>query len=311
MTPSGTEAGVLGATPSPPSAAQTESGEVVAGGSRDPARIDAGAAGPDGPARRRRSRRRRGKRSRGGSGGGETTATVAAPEPVEGPKSQATRAPAATPDGGAPAPKRRRRSRRRKPRSAAAAPDATASPPELQAVRSADGSDDVSTLGGSMRAVVLRHTSDPVLARARGYVRQRRVSGLRVRGGVVRARVRGSSRQQYRVELSAPGPPVPMLVKKLRWSCNCPYAAEHRRTTCKHVVAVALVASERLERSEELAAQWLGHVGDESLAASPAAFDALADRLLATFSAPPASAVDALRRADAIAAAPFEVEHSA
>ena len=72
---------------------------------------------------------------------------------------------------------------------------------------------------------------------------------------------------------------------KIRWSCDCPYAAEHRRGTCKHVVALALVASKRIEKNDSMYLRWLGQPAANAAEAAPAEFDALAERMLAAFTA--------------------------
>jgi uncharacterized Zn finger protein len=162
-------------------------------------------------------------------------------------------------------------------------------------------------LSDSLRESVLRHTTAAVLGRGRGYAKRNRVSGLRVGAGKVRARVQGSGAQRYHVELSTPSQPPPEVVRRIRWSCNCPYAAEHRRGTCKHVVAVALVAAERLARTESLRRRWLGEPSGNAAEAEPAELDTLADRLLAAFTAEPMTVDDVLARAMSIAPAPFDI----
>ncbi|MBV8951964.1 MAG: hypothetical protein JOZ99_13890 [Actinobacteria bacterium] len=162
-------------------------------------------------------------------------------------------------------------------------------------------------LADSLREAVLRHTTAAVLGRGKGYAKRNRVSALRVGAGRVRARVQGTGAQRYQVELATPGQTPPEVVRRLRWSCNCPYAAEHRRGTCKHVVAVALVAAERLARTESLRRRWLGEPSSNAAEAEPAELDALAERLLAAFTLAPASVDDVLARAMSIAPAPFEV----
>jgi uncharacterized Zn finger protein len=162
-------------------------------------------------------------------------------------------------------------------------------------------------LSDSLRESVLRHTTAAVLGRGRGYAKRNRVSGLRVGAGKVRARVQGSGAQRYHVELSTPSQPPPEVVRRIRWSCNCPYAAEHRRGTCKHVVAVALVAAERLAHTESLRRRWLGEPSGNAAEAEPAELDTLADRLLAAFTAEPMTVDDVLARAMSIAPAPFDI----
>jgi uncharacterized Zn finger protein len=162
-------------------------------------------------------------------------------------------------------------------------------------------------LAESVRAAVLRHTSQAVLGRGTGYAKRNRVAELRVSAGRVRARVRGSGEQRYRVELAVPQRPAPPLVTKIRWSCDCPYAAEHRRGTCKHVVALALVAARRIERTEAMHLRWLGQPTANAAEAAPAEVDALAERLLAAFTAQPMSVDDVLVRSMTIAPPPFDV----
>jgi hypothetical protein len=108
------------------------------------------------------------------------------------------------------------------------------------------------------------------------------------------------------VELTSPQRPAPAVVTKIRWTCDCPYASEHRRGTCKHVVAVAIVAAKRLERPDALA-RWLGQPAVNAAEAEPAEFDALADRMLAAFTAEPVDVDTVLDRAYTIAPPPFEV----
>jgi uncharacterized Zn finger protein len=164
-----------------------------------------------------------------------------------------------------------------------------------------------SLLGETLQAAVLRHTTGPVLARGRGYVARKRVTELRVSAGRVRGRVLGSDNERYRVEIAAPQRPAPENVTKIRWSCDCPYAAEHRRGTCKHVVALALVASKRLDRTPALRQRWLGQPAANAAAAEPAELDALSERVLAAFTATPVSVDDVMERVMAIAPPPFEV----
>jgi uncharacterized Zn finger protein len=212
---------------------------------------------------------------------------------------------------GAGQPKRRRRGARRRgrgnarnqPRAAAAT---TAKAPRPAPQETIDVDDAGRALSDSLRESVLRHTTAAVLGRGRGYAKRNRVSGLRVGAGKVRARVQGSGAQRYHVELTTPSQPPPEVVRRIRWSCNCPYAAEHRRGTCKHVVAVALVAADRLARTESLRRRWLGEPSGNAAEAEPAELDALADRLLAAFTAEPMTVDDVLARAMSIAPAPFD-----
>jgi uncharacterized Zn finger protein len=166
---------------------------------------------------------------------------------------------------------------------------------------------DAHDLAESLRAAVLRHTSAAVLGRGTGYAKRNRVAELRISGGRARARVRGSGSQRYRVEIAVPQRPSPRVVTKVRWSCDCPYAAEHRRGTCKHVVALALVAAKRIERNEAMYQRWMGQPSANAAEASPAEFDALAERLLAAFSAQPADVEHVLDHAMTVAPPPFEV----
>jgi uncharacterized Zn finger protein len=213
---------------------------------------------------------------------------------------------------GAGQPKRRRRGARRRgrgnarnqPRAAAAT---TAKAPRPAPQETIDVDDAGRALSDSLRESVLRHTTAAVLGRGRGYAKRNRVSGLRVGAGKVRARVQGSGAQRYHVELTTPSQPPPEVVRRIRWSCNCPYAAEHRRGTCKHVVAVALVAADRLARTESLRRRWLGEPSGNAAEAEPAELDALADRLLAAFTAEPMTVDDVLARAMSIAPAPFDI----
>jgi uncharacterized Zn finger protein len=168
-------------------------------------------------------------------------------------------------------------------------------------------SEDARVLAESLRAAVLRHTSAAVLGRGTGYAKRNRVAELRISGGRARARVRGSGSQRYRVEVAVPQKPSPRVVTKVRWSCDCPYAAEHRRGTCKHVVALALVAAKRIERNEAMYLRWMGQPAANAAEASPAEFDALAERLLDAFTAQPASLEHVLDRAMSVAPPPFEV----
>jgi len=204
--------------------------------------------------------------------------------------------------------KRRRRSRRR---SRSDAGNGSRGEGGTQLAVVADDASPVSeaarTLSESLQAAVIGHTSGAVLARGRGYAKRNRVTELRVSAGRIRARVLGSDGERYRVELTAPQTPAPPVVTKIRWSCDCLYAAEHRRGTCKHVVAVALVAARRFERADALRRRWMGGAAAEAPEAEPAEFTALAERLLAAFTAPPVSAEDVLTRAIAIAPPPFPI----
>jgi hypothetical protein len=209
--------------------------------------------------------------------------------------------------GGGPSPKRRRRRRR----SRSDAKKNANRGPEQAAQQAQDDSPAVSegarALSESLRAAVLRHTSAAVLGRGTGYAKRNRVAELRVSAGRIRARVRGSGEQRYRVELAVPQRPAPPIVTKIRWSCDCPYAAEHRRGTCKHVVALALVAGKRIEKTESMYLRWLGQPAANAAEAAPAEFDALAERLLAAFSAQPVSVEDVLTHAITVAPPPFDV----
>jgi len=207
-----------------------------------------------------------------------------------------------------PAP-RKRRSRRRsrsakknnnnqRPAEQTAALDVADSPP---------ASEGALQLAESLQEAVLRHTSAAVQGRGQGYAKRNRVSELRVSAGRIRGRVRGSGDQRYRVELTVPQRPAPAQITKIRWSCDCPYAAEHRRGTCKHVVALALVAAKRIERTEAMHLRWLGQPAANAAEAAPAEVDALAERLLASFTAQPVSVNDVLVRAVSIAPPPFDV----
>jgi hypothetical protein len=143
--------------------------------------------------------------------------------------------------------KRRRRSRRRTRSDAGDGSRSGEGGAQLAAVPDDETpvSEASRVLSESLQAAVIGHTSGAVLARGRGYVKRNRVTELRVSAGRIRARVLGSDGERYRVELNAPQTPAPPMVTKIRWSCDCLYAAEHRRGTCKHVVAVALVAARR------------------------------------------------------------------
>lgn len=208
--------------------------------------------------------------------------------------------------------KRRRRSRRRTRSESADSTQPSGNGPQIAIV--ADGAAPVTeasrALSESLQAAVFGHTSGAVLARGRGYVKRNRVTELRVSAGRIRARVLGSDGERYRVELTAPQTPAPPVITKIRWNCDCLYAAEHRRGTCKHVVAVALVAARRFERADALRRRWMGGAAAEAPEAEPEEFTALAERLLAAFTAPPVSAEDVLVRAIAIAPPPFSVRET-
>jgi hypothetical protein len=202
---------------------------------------------------------------------------------------------------------RRRRSRRRSRGSKKARP-AEGATGELKVVEDAEpASEGAKRLADSLQEAVLRHTSAAVLGRGQGYAKRNRVSELRVSAGRIRGRVRGSGDQRYRVELTVPQRPAPAQITKIRWSCDCPYAAEHRRGTCKHVVALALVAAKRIERTEAMHLRWLGQPTANAAEAAPAEVDALADRLLAAFTATPVSVDDVLVRAISISPPPFDI----
>lgn len=209
------------------------------------------------------------------------------------------------PSAGAP---RKRRSRRRS-RSGKKSPrpvdQVTAE--RRPAEEPATASEGAQQLAQSLQEAVLRHTSAAVLGRGTGYAKRNRVSELRVSAGRIRGRVRGSGDQRYRVELTVPQRPAPAQVTKIRWSCDCPYAAEHRRGTCKHVVALALVAAKRIERTEAMHLRWLGQPAANAAEAAPAEVDALAERLLTAFTAQPMSVDEVLVRALAIAPPPFDI----
>jgi uncharacterized Zn finger protein len=205
-------------------------------------------------------------------------------------------------EAGAGTPKRRRRRRRRSRGTGSGASGA----PQPQAAAS-EAAEGPKALADSLKAAVLRHTSSAVLGRGTGYAKRNRVAELRVSAGRVRARVRGSGSQRYRVEIAVPQRPAPPVVTKVRWSCDCPYAAEHRRGTCKHVVALALVAAKRIERNEAMYLRWLGQPAANAAEASPAEFDAIAERLLAAFSAQPVEVDEVLTRAMTVAPPPFDV----
>ncbi|HEY3725103.1 MAG TPA: hypothetical protein VGN59_17255 [Acidimicrobiia bacterium] len=211
--------------------------------------------------------------------------------------------PNATPDG---TPRKRRSRRRSRSAKKNRSPDAAANEPKavLDATPASEGAQ---RLADSLQEAVLRHTSAAVLGRGTGYAKRNRVSELRVSAGRIRGRVRGSGDQRYRVELTVPQRPAPEQVTKVRWSCDCPYAAEHRRGTCKHVVALALVAAKRIRTTEAMHLRWLGQPTANAAEAAPAEIDALADRLLAAFTAQPVSVGDVLVRAVTISPPPFDV----
>jgi hypothetical protein len=215
--------------------------------------------------------------------------------------------PAGGAAAGGPGPKKRRR--RRRSRSEKQNANRTEQTSPVQAVPDAEpvASEGARALAESLRAAVLRHTSQAVLGRGTGYAKRNRVAELRVSAGRVRARVRGSGEQRYRVELAVPQRPAPPLVTKIRWSCDCPYAAEHRRGTCKHVVALALVAAKRIEKTESMYLRWLGQPAANAAEAAPAEFDALAERLMEAFTAQPVAVDDVLRHAVSVSPPPFDL----
>jgi hypothetical protein len=229
----------------------------------------------------------------------ETTTVPAVDGSSPDAATDANAAPGATSSG------KRRRRRRRRARS-----DTNRGAPQA-ASTSGDDDDAVhqgaKALSESLKAAVLRHTSAAVLGRGTGYAKRNRVAELRVSAGRVRARVRGSGSQRYRVELAVPQRPAPPVVTKVRWSCDCPYAAEHRRGTCKHVVALALVAGKRIEKNDAMYLRWLGQPAANAAEAAPAEFDALAERMLAAFTAEPVEIDAVLDHAMAVAPPPFDV----
>ena len=214
--------------------------------------------------------------------------------------------PNAAPTSGPSPKKRRRRRRSRSDKATNRAPDQSTASRQPQDNEPA-ASEGARALAESLRAAVLRHTSQAVLGRGTGYAKRNRVAELRVSAGRVRARVRGSCEQRYRVELAVPQRPAPPLVTKIRWSCDCPYAAEHRRGTCKHVVALALVAAKRIEKTESMYLRWLGQPAANAAEAAPAQFDALAERLLEAFTAQPVSVGDVLKHAVSVSPPPFDL----
>jgi hypothetical protein len=193
----------------------------------------------------------------------------------------------------------RRRSRKKRPGSAT---------PPVQAAEEPAASEGAHVLAQSLQEAVLRHTSAAVLSRGTGYAKRNRVSELRVSAGRVRGRVRGSGDQRYRVELTVPQRPAPEKVTKVRWSCDCPYAAEHRRGTCKHVVALVLVAGKRIEKTEAMHLRWLGQPAANAAEAAPAEIDALQERLLAAFTAEAATVDEVMVRSLGISPPPFDVK---
>ena len=197
----------------------------------------------------------------------------------------------------------RRRSRSKKSARAVESSNANARPADEPPT----ASEGAQRLAQSLKEAVLRHTSAAVLGRGTGYAKRNRVSELRVSAGRIRGRVRGSGDQRYRVELTVPQRPAPAQITKIRWSCDCPYAAEHRRGTCKHVVALALVAAKRIERTEAMHLRWLGQPAANAAEAAPAEVDALAERLLAAFTAQPMGVDEVLVRAVRIAPPPFDI----
>jgi hypothetical protein len=203
-------------------------------------------------------------------------------------------------------PKRRRSRRRSRKKRPGSASGSAAAP--VQAAEEPPASEGAHVLAQSLQESVLRHTSAAVLSRGTGYAKRNRVSELRVSAGRVRGRVRGSGDQRYRVELTVPQRPAPEKVTKVRWSCDCPYAAEHRRGTCKHVVALVLVAGKRIEKTEAMHLRWLGQPAANAAEAAPAEIDALQERLLAAFTAQPASVHEVMVRSLGISPPPFDVK---
>jgi uncharacterized Zn finger protein len=213
-------------------------------------------------------------------------------------------APATPAPPSAPAKRRRRRRRRSRGDAANRANEQSGATPSGDDAVVHEGA---KAMAESLKAAVLRHTSAAVLGRGTGYAKRNRVAELRVSAGRVRARVRGSGSQRYRVELAVPQRPAPPIVTKVRWSCDCPYAAEHRRGTCKHVVALALVASKRIEKNDSMYLRWLGQPAANAAEAAPAEFDALAERMLAAFTAQPIEIDAVLDHAMTVAPPPFDV----
>lgn len=211
------------------------------------------------------------------------------------------------PNAANPGTPRKRRSRRRSRSKKGPRPAEQATTERQLADEPPPASEGAQKLAQSLQEAVLRHTSAAVLGRGTGYAKRNRVSELRVSAGRIRGRVRGSGDQRYRVELTVPQRPAPAQITKIRWSCDCPYAAEHRRGTCKHVVALALVAAKRIERTEAMHLRWLGQPTANAAEAAPAEIDALAERLLEAFTAQPMSVDEVLVRAVTIAPPPFDI----
>jgi len=227
----------------------------------------------------------------------EETVTIPGPD-----ASEASEGQAATASPGTSGKRRRRRRRRARSDANRTAPQPAPTSGDDDAVH-----EGAKALSESLKAAVLRHTSAAVLGRGTGYAKRNRVAELRVSAGRVRARVRGSGEQRYRVELAVPQRPAPPVVTKIRWSCDCPYAAEHRRGTCKHVVALALVAAKRIEKTESMYLRWLGQPAANAAEAAPAEFDALAERLLEAFTAQPVSVDEVLKHAVSVSPPPFDL----
>ena len=268
--------------------------------------------GPAAPSKRSRRRRRRPAAPADPNARTDTGVSAAGPSPDAPEPGNSLDPPNPSAGPNPPSGSKRRRRSRRRSRSDAGESTRGEGGPQLTAVPddASPGSEASRALSESLQAAVLGHTSGAVLARGRGYVKRNRVTELRVSAGRIRARVLGSEGERYRVELTAPQTPAPPIVTKIRWSCDCLYAAEHRRGTCKHVVAVALVAAKRFERADALRRRWMGGAAAEAPEAEPAEFTALAERLLAAFTAPPVSAEDVLARAVAIAPPPFSVREA-
>ncbi len=236
--------------------------------------------GPRAPRRRRRARGRAQEQPAEGTG------TVDAPNAPDAP----------------PGPRKRRRRGSGRTKQRAASPDG-----DTADGASRGGDPAARALSQSLQEAVLRHSTSAVLNRGRGYVKRKRVSEVRVTAGTVRARVLGSADRRYHVELSVRDRPAPPVVRKVRWTCDCPYAAEHRRGTCKHVVAVAIVAAQKLASNESMRRRWFGQPAGNAAEADAAEIDALAARLTAAFTAEPAPVADVLDRALSIAPPPFEI----
>lgn len=79
-------------------------------------------------------------------------------------------------------------------------------------------------------------STQAVLQRAVRYAKQGRVRDLELDETAMRARVQGSKRGTYRVEVLLTRP-------NWRYSCTCPFSQSHRQVACKHVVATILVAT--------------------------------------------------------------------